>query len=234
MHDTIPIEKSKPNDFHAFASVDSTNNSSSSIEILHASMTKEGITKVLLDEKMTLSTNTISGDTTDNASAFLAIPYDGSIKPKIHTIGNAEVTNDKSPFDIEIPLNKKKIKIQSKNGLFAIIRVLEQRDRSFKFLNILFGLTGQKEFKNKEGRKNRSELSFYSNGNGKFIRLSDINGDIDQTWEIENIMTYEPKDKNIFPSTLTISSKRFQEKLILNFDFNPDISKVVLIYGLFK
>jgi hypothetical protein len=224
----------KPKNLQAFASIDSTGDSSASMEIFRTSMTKDGITEVLLDEKMTLSTNTIPGDKTNDASALLSLPYNGHTKPEIRTFGNSSVTNDKLPFDIGIANNSKSLKIHSKNGLFAKVLIEVQRDLNFNYLSIIFGVTGGKEFINKSGRKNRSHLAFYSNGTGKFIRLADDKGDIDQTWIIENVKNYNTKDKNIIPSKITISSKKFTEKLILNFIFNPDVSKVVLSDGIFQ
>ncbi len=152
----------------------------------------------------------------------------------LYLSGNAGVTNQKGYFDLEINNNSKKISIKSPKGLFASISILQQHQPSFKYLRILFGVAGQKEFKNSIGRKNRSDIAIFPDGNGKFIRLSDLNGDFDESWKIETILNYDPTGKIIYPSQLVILSKKYCEKLILNFSFTTETNKVILETGAFE
>jgi hypothetical protein len=93
-------------------------------------------------------------------------------------------------YRLEITNDKHKISLRSKKGLFAIIRLCRQRDQDINFLSILFGINGIIEKQDLIGRKNRSDIAIYPSGNGKFIRLSDENCSIDQSWRVETILTY--------------------------------------------
>jgi hypothetical protein len=204
----------------------------SSMVISKASVTINGQTKTLIDEEITLSTNTVSGDKTEESVTLISIPITDLSKGTIKTIGNAQVLNSQEYLDIEINSTNNKMSLRSPNGLFASLQISKQRDLDFNFLTIFFGLKGIKEFKNKEGRKNRSDIAIYPNGNGKFIRLCDENGDYDSTWEITNEITYETDKKIMYPSVITLSSKIHTEKLTLNFNFQN--GKVQLVDGKFE
>ncbi|WP_221932055.1 YecA family protein [Flavobacterium restrictum] len=203
-----------------------------SMVISKASVTINGITKTLIDEEITLSTNTVSGDKTEESATLISIPTSDSSKGTIKTFGNAQVLNGQEYLDIEINTSNNKMSLRSPNGLFASLKITKQRDSGFNFLTILFGVKNNTEFVNEEGRKNRSDIAIYPNGNGKFIRLSDKNGDFDSTWEISNEITYETDKKVMYPSTITLSSKIHTEKLILNFNYQN--GKVQLINGNFE
>jgi hypothetical protein len=227
-------EKLMTEDTHAFARIISKDGESSSMEISHTSVTKNGVTTILQDEVISLSTNTIQGDNTEEASAMLSIPIDLKSSSKILTSGNATVLNGQEHFVIQIIDNQKKLSLKSTNGLFASIKVSNQKDSNFNYLTILFGVKGQKEFINEDGRKNRSDIALYPSGNGKFIRLSDNVGEFDPTWTFENNLTYDPSEKTIYPSQILISSSKYSEKLTLKFEFDSSKKTVVLTEGTFE
>jgi hypothetical protein len=227
-------DKLMTEDTQAFARVISKEGESASLLISHASITKNGVTKTLLNDDIEISTNKVPGDITKDSTALLTLPIDQNKKSTIHTFGNASVNNKGEYFDLEIKNNVRALSIKSSSDLFAIIRISEQRDQNFKFFSILFGVAGKKENINEQGRKNRSDVAIFSNGNGKFIRLSDTNGDFNPNWTIENTMIYDPIDKNIYPSRLVISSIDHSEKLILSFNFHTETKKVILEDGSFE
>jgi len=214
------------------ARIISKDGEASSMVISEASVTINGRTKILIDEDITLSTNTVSGDKTEESVTLISIPITDSSKDTIKTTGNAQVLNNQEYLDIEINTSNNEMSSRSSNGLFASLKITEQRDLEFNFLTILFGVKNNKEFVNEEGGKNRSDIAIYPNGNGKFIRLSDKNGDFDSTWEIANEITYESDKKIMYPSAITLSSKMHTEKLILNFNYHN--GKVQLIDGKFE
>lgn len=215
-----------------FSRIISENGEVSSMEISNASVTINGETKILIDENITLSTNTVSGDKTKKSVALIKIPVIDTSKGTIETLGNAQVVNEQNHLDIEINNSKNKLSIRSPKGLFASLKISTQRNLGFNFLTILFGVKNNIEFVNDEGRKNRSDIAMYPSGNGKFIRISDENGDYDSTWEITNEITYETENKIMYPSLITLSSSVHNEKLTLNFNYQN--GKVKLVDGNFK
>lgn len=204
----------------------------SSMDISYSSITIGGQTKVLIDENITLSTNTVGGDKSEISAASIKIPIIDTSKGTIETTGNAQVLNNQRHLDIEIKTDKNKMSLRSSKGLFASIKISQQKNQVFNYLTILFGVKNNKEFINEEGRKNRSDIAIYPSGNGKFIRLSDENGDYDSTWEITNEITFETTDKIMYPKTITLISSVYQEKLKLNFEFSNN--KVLLVDGNFE
>lgn len=205
------------------AEITSKEGTSSSMKVSNARITKDGIETTLLDEEITLSTNTTDGDKTSGASARLSIPVNRQFKPEILTKGNASVTNTTSVYDIEILNNPKNgLKIDSETGLFAVIRVKSQRDKGFEYFDVLFGPKGQSELINEKGEKERPHIAFYSEGNGKFIRLSGYD------WELTSKLEYDPASKNIYPSCIEIYSDEHSEKIVMDFEFNSDERKVTL------
>lgn len=226
------FQKIKDGELPFYSRIISKDGESSSMEISSASVTINGETKILIDEKITLSTNTVNGDKTDDSVSLIKIPIIDSSKGIIETIGNAQIVNDQGYLDIEINSTNNKMSLKSPNGLFASLKISKQRDLEFNFLTILFGVKGITEFVNDKGRKNRSDIAIYPSGNGKFIRLSDENGELDTNWEISSEIIYETEKKIMYPSTLTLSSKLYKEKLILNFTY--DNEKVKLMDGTFE
>jgi SEC-C motif len=192
-----------------------------SIEIGPWSVTKNGRKTVLLHETLTLSTNTAHGDKTAPSLASISIPIDGCSAGSITTIGNASVSNIQNSPPIALAGGAKKLKTTSASGLFAVARVLLQRDTQIQFFDILFGVRGQSEEADDSGEKQRPHIALYPDGNGKFIRLSG------HDCEIEGEMVYRPGTRQVLPQLLRIKSNDLEETIEITFSTeNP--SRVIL------
>ena len=198
--------------FHA--EIISSNGEPSSMEVHHAAITRDGLTTVLLDEKVTLSTNSTSGDKTENSSALISIPADGMSPGIIRTVGNASVSNDAIPTKILLAGGAKKLKETSNSGLFVVARIRLQRDTQIEFFDFLFGRRGQDENVDETGQKQRPHIAFYPDGNGKFIRLAGHN------CELESELQYSATSRQVVPKKLLIKSADFAETVELMFSFS--------------
>jgi hypothetical protein len=219
-------------DMNVFARVISSDGEASSFEIAKMSITKDGVETVLIDEEINLRTNSIPEDTTSNSVAIISIPVNDNSKGNVTTIGNAEVSNKQKNKELRIDGGNNKLKINSPQGRFAVIKISTQRSTNSEYLSIFFGIRGQVEFTNSQGRKNRSHVDLFPSGNTKFIRLSDEDGNFDETWTIENKINYLPQQKAMCPLSVTISSTNHEEKLTLNFRNEENIT--ILISGTFE
>jgi len=112
-----------------YARIISQDGETSSMEISNASIIINGQTKTLIDEKITLSTNTTNGDRTKVSAASIQIPIIDSSKGEIKTLGNAQILNEQGYMNIDIQSPKNRIKLKSASGLFAIIETKVQQDR---------------------------------------------------------------------------------------------------------
>lgn len=186
----------------------------SSMEVHHAAITRDGLTTVLLDEKVTLYTNSTPGDKTENSSASISIPADGVSPGIIRNVGNASVSNDAIPTSILLAGGAKQLKKKSNSELFVIARIGKQRDTEFNYFDLLFGRQGQDESIDESGRKNRPHIAFYLDGNGKFIRLADHN------CELEGELQYSASSGQLVPRKLLIKSADFAETVELMFSVN--------------
>lgn len=204
------------------AEITSKDGNTSSMKVSDARIIVDGVETVLLDEEITLNTNTIDGEHTSKASASLNIPVNDRSQPEILTKGNASVTNMGDPYDIEILDNRKRLKVQSDSGLFAVIRICHQRDENFKYFDVLFGTKGQTESIDEKGVKDRPHITFYSEGNGKYIRLSDYD------CELSSSLGYNQHSKDIYPSRIEIFSYGHSQKIVVCFEFNSVKRKVIL------
>lgn len=184
------------------------------MEVHHAAVTRDGLTTVLLDEKVTLSTNSISGDKTDNSFASISIPADGVSPGIIRTVGNASVSNDAIPTKILLASAAKKLKATSNSGLFVVARIGLQRDTKINFFDFLFGRHGQDESVDEAGQKQRPHIAFYPDGNGKFIRLASHN------CELEGELQYSASSRLVVPKKLLIKSADFAETVELMFSLS--------------
>jgi hypothetical protein len=182
------------------AQIRSQSGESSSMEVHHASITQDGRTTVLLDEKITLSTNSTSGDKTTASAASISIPTDGLSYGAIRTVGNASVSNIANPPKISLAAGVKKLKATSESGLFVVARTALQRDTQIEYFDFLFGVSGQTEHVDDSGEKQRPHITIYPDGNGKFIRLSGHN------CEIESDMQYSSGVRQVLPQMMRIKS----------------------------
>jgi len=196
------------------ARVSSTSGAESQIVISDVSVVQGGVETVLLNEEMTISTNSVTGDKTERSAAFISIPIDGMSHGSIATSGNATVSNGDVSAKLSLYANKKKLKSGSKTGLFAIARICTQRDSGLQYFDLLFGTKGQSEEVDSEGEKTRPHIAFYPDGNGKFVRLSG------HCCTLESEMSYQSNIQQIIPKRVRILSMLHKEALILGFSRN--------------
>lgn len=182
------------------AEIISESGEASSMEVHHASMTQGGRATVLLDEKITLSTNSTSGEMTTASAASISIPTDGLSLGTIKTVGNASVSNTTNHPKILLAAGVKKLKATSESGLFVIARTGLQQDTQIEYFDFLFGVAGQAESVGDSGVKQRPHITIYPDGNGKFIRLSGHN------CEIESDMQYSSGARQVLPQLFRIKS----------------------------
>lgn len=181
------------------------------MEVHHAAVTLDGLTTVLLNEKVTLSTNSTSGDKTKDSSAVISIPADGMSPGIVRVVGNASVSNDRLSAKILLAGGKRKLKASSKSGLFVVARIGLQRDTQIEFFDFLFGRRGQEERIDEAGHKDRPHIAFYPDGNGKFIRL------VGHNCELEGELQYDASSSQVAPKVLRIKSADFAEIVELKF-----------------
>lgn len=183
------------------AQIRSQSGESSSMEVHSASITQNGRTTVLLDEKITLATNSTRGDKTTASVASISIPANGVSSGTIRTVGNASVSNTALPPKILLSGGKKELKAKSKSDLlFVVARIKVDRATQIECFDFLFGERGQREHLDESGEKQRPHLALYPNGNGAFIRLSGHN------CEIESDMQYHAGARQVVPQRLRIKS----------------------------
>lgn len=206
--------------------ISTTDGKPASMKASRASIIRDGVETVLFEGDMTLSVNSVNGDSVPNSSAMFSVPPQG--KPEIKIIGNASANSPTEQIiQLEIKNPKKELKVKSPNGLYAIIRLRKQIDADFLFLDILFGVKGQSETVDENGRKDRTHIAFYPDGTGKFIRISS------HQCELESELGYQSSSKSIFPSKITIHSLDFNEKLVLLFDYSPLYNQAILADAMF-
>lgn len=198
------------------AMISTEEGASGSMKITSGKKVTNGKVDEIFNDDIDLSINQSKGDTTSKATAIISFPQDKNEKPKIHIKGNADVKNKTTFTSISIVDNKKKLKAKSKNGLFAVATVNEQRDSGHKIFNILFGESGKQEVINPDGLKTRPHIAFFPDGNLKFVRFSGYECDI-----ITNL-DYGIENKKITPDQLFIKIKGYYEKLRVSFDFIDD------------
>ena len=195
---------------------------STSMNVSMASITRDGQTTIILDEKITLSVNSTKGDKTPNSSALLSIPADGFSPGKIITIGNASVSNNSSFSEIALINNRKCLFVKNER-FFVKVKITKT-----KFFDFFFGLPGQSEPKDPiSGEKLRPHLQICPDGNGGYIRLRGLKKDNEEAdYEIKDARKYFSKERLIFPQQLFIKSPNCEE--ILEATFSVEENKVIL------
>lgn len=218
MNDELPVR----------ATITSSDGTASSMKIGKAVIIRDGVERVIFEDEITLSTNTIEGEKIENSSASISVPSRADLEPKIETKGNASVTNRDSIYSLEIHGKPKKLKIASRGGLFAVVMIRRQRNEGFSYFDVLFGREGESEAVDSSDKKNRPHISFHPDGNGKFIRLSNyrctLHGDL----------AYDPATKSISPAKCIIEVRDFSERIVMNFEFNSEQKKVTLKEAFFE
>jgi hypothetical protein len=196
----------------AFARVKSSDGAHAQIDIASMSLSRDGFTSDLIEEHISLSTNAQVGDITNKSAAIISFPLNSLNEGIIQTSGNASVSNNPKPIMLQICGGSDQIKVKSANGLFVIARLRLQRNTGFQYFDILFGTANRRETLNASGAKQRPHLSFYPDGNGKFIRLADYK------CELETMQKYNAQQKQIIPSSIRIRSLEHMEIIELNFE----------------
>lgn len=194
-----------------FARISSTEGEAGQFVANNASITLGGVTTVLIDEAITVSTNSTAVTKTEMSTAAISIPVDGTSQGSIWTSGNASVSNSSASADLALRDGTKKMKGVSSSGLYAIAQIKTQRDSGQQYFDLLFGTSGQAEEVDAEGVKQRPHIAIHPDGNGKFIRLAG------HSCELESEMTYQLAPRQIVPRAIRVRSIEHQEVLELRF-----------------
>ena len=197
------------------AEITSKDGSEGSMKFTSAKIIRDGQEEILFNDEIELKTNSISGDNIEHSKAIFIAPQNNE-KPKIMIEGNASVSNINDIIDISLAENKKKLKVKSESGLWASAKIGLQRDTGKKYFQLFFGIEGKEEKIDSSGMKNRPHIDFLPSGNGKFIRLSGYN------CQLEFESGYDKKKKIIFPSTAKILIEDHSENLELYFEYEAD------------
>lgn len=204
------FRKTQAGELPVTARVISENGEPSSMQVGKVVVTQGGVERVLSEEMLTLTTNSVSGDKTQKSMARFSLPVDGSTG-SISTVGNATVSNGTLPLSLRLSGGSKKLKASSPSGGFAVAQIRLQDDTQLEYFDFLFGAKGQTEFVDDTGRKNRPHVALHPDGNGKFLRLAD-NG-----CEIATEQEYFAAAKSIVPCKVKIRSPHFSETLVAEF-----------------
>lgn len=191
-----------------------------SMEVHRASIVRDGIETVLLDEKIILSTNSVRGEATPSSVASISIPTDGFSHGTISLVGNASAANSSELREICLLGSQKQMKQKSESGLFVVARIQTHHDSGVKCFDFLFGVKGKSEALDASGNKLRPHIAIYADGNANFIRLAG------HDCEIESTMNYNSRDKIILPDVIRIRSRGFSE--LLEVVFSADGGKIIL------
>ena len=183
-----------------FAQVRTDGGSTNSITVHGATVTRGFSKKDLLTAPVTLSVNSTSGNNTKTAHAQVVVPATGIETGTAATSGNATVTMGLPRFQIALPAGKKKLRISSASGMFAVVRVGTQRSDGTQYFDVLFGRSGQSEDVDESGQKNRPHIAIAPDGNGKFLRLGG------HECEVESSMTVGSSSGPIYPDSYRIRS----------------------------
>lgn len=181
----------------------------------------------ITSDPITLSVNTEDHEKIDRSQANLSIPVDGS-PATISTTGHASVNNGNATHNLCLSQNKKRMKVKSPGGLFAIIRVGKQRDTGQDYFDLLLGENGVKERIGADGKKNRPHITFHPDGNGKFIWRAEYK------CNLEGSLNYDPQTKIITPSEIEITFDDFDECLRLGFQYCDQQQTVELVTANFS
>lgn len=185
----------------------------SSMQVGRVVVAQGGVERVLSEEMLTLTTNSVSGDSTKKSVAHISLPVDGS-KGSISTAGNATVSNNSTaPTSLRLNGNSRKMKASSPSGGFAIARICRQSDTQLEYFDFLFGSKGQSENVDDAGRKSRPHVALHPDGNGKFLRLEGEGCE----FSTERDYFAAAQVPSIVPRKIKIRSRQFSETLVAKF-----------------
>ncbi len=169
--------------------------------------------KEVLTNKLVLSNNTVNGDK-GHSKASVKLPANGINEPTIHIEGNATVeTVSKHHFNLELSNGAKKVKVKSTDNLFAVVRIAKQRVEGYDFIDVLFGEKGRDEV-TIDGKKDRPHIAFYTEGNGKYIRLAEYKCKVSQN------CTYINHHNILIPKSIQIDLIEYNQDLKLELLYN--------------
>lgn len=206
------------------AAIKSKDGSPYSSKVSDVKITIDGVERTLIDEELTISTNTVKldGEEIQESSAKVIVPVQPDREPRIHLQGNASVSNLTSKHSIRMVGHRKEWRIDSVDGMYAVVWMATQGDGDFRYFEIIFGAKGQPESVDSDGLKRRPHIALFPDGNGKFIRLAGYR------CALRSQLNYDPATKSISPAIVVIDCLDWGERLTLKFEYHPDDSSVVL------
>lgn len=205
------IQKMRRGEVPFFARVVSENGEQSSMEIGAVRICRDGETQILSEGPITLTTNAVSGDRTPVAIARIDIPADGSVGT-IRTAGNASVSNATMALPLALRNSTDGVVMtDSPSGAYVRATLGFQDATQTPYFDFMLGVKGKKE-EIVDGRKNRTHVTLFPDGNGKFLRLE---GD-DTSIEIEQ--DFYADSKMIIPRIVKIRSSYFSRTLAAEFE----------------
>ncbi len=215
------------------AEITTSDGESSSMKVFDAKVINDGVETVVFEDEITLSTNAVDleGNPIPKSSARLTVPLQSHLEPEILLEGNATVSNrtSKHSIGIEMPGEQgQRWTRKSAGGMFAVIGLGRHRDTGTEYFDILFGVKGQPETVDSDGRKSRPHIAFLPDGNGRFIRLAD------HRCTLHSQLNYDVVARSISPATISIDSQDLAERLVLKFKFHPNDAKVILTEAFFE
>lgn len=216
------FRKASAGQLPSFARIISKSAEPSSMQIGEIVVVQSGVERVLLEEMLTMSVNSVDGDKAQESITCLSLPSDASTG-SISTYGNATVSNGDSLPTPKLAGGAKELKVSSPSGAFAVVRIRQQRDTELKYFDIIFGTKGQMESVDEEGRKSRSHIALHPDGNGKFLRL------IGAGCEMTSEQDYSAATRSISPRHIKICAPQFPETLVAKFTSTGVIVELVSI-----
>ena len=208
------------------AEIESKDGSEQSMVMQKFEVVEDGKSRILLDDKVVLSTGSSKGENITSSKATLSVPQNRLIDSTITTSGSASVKNEGSKYKLSLG-GTKSLKIKDDRGLFASFKIKMQRDTEIEYFDLYFGEKGKPELVTESGEKDRPHLAFYPDGNYQYIRLAGYK------CSLENSLIYDAESKEIYPSRATVSCEEFGIALEIYFDFERDSNTVVLKHAKF-
>lgn len=195
-----------------------------SSELHKVEIVKDSVRSVVFDDQVVLNTNDAKSDTKpDRSSAMISIPIETQDKIKAKTTGNASVSIDYPFPNISLFDGMKKLKSKSESGMFATVRIRNQRDGDHDYFDVYFGEDGRRETVGPNGVKDRPHISFFPDANLKYVRLNDYR------CQLSGELEFDREKNELSHAKSIIQCLVFEENLTLTFDLNTQKNILVLV-----